>query len=160
MKRVLVAYFSASGQTARLARTLAAVVGGELHEVRPQVPYDKADLDWRDPNSRSSLEMKRPSARPPLADTVADMGRYDTVFVGFPIWWYEAPRIVQTFLERYDFSGKTVIPFATSGSSGMGKTDAILKACCSPQTQWRPGRRMSSGEREQEVRSWVESLGL
>lgn len=91
MKRVLVAYFSASGQTARLAKTLAAVVGGELHEIRPQVPYDKADLDWRDPNSRSSLEMKRPSARPPLADTVVDMGRYDTVFVGFPIWWYEAP---------------------------------------------------------------------
>lgn len=160
MKRALVAYFSASGQTARLAKSLAAVVGGELHEIRPQVPYDKADLDWRDPNSRSSLEMKRPSARPPLADTVVDMDRYDTVFVGFPIWWYEAPRIVQTFLERYDFSGKTVIPFATSGSSGMGKTDAILKACCSPQTQWRLGRRMSSGESEQEVRSWVESLGL
>lgn len=160
MKRVLVAYFSASGQTARLAKTLAAAVSGELHEIRPQVPYDGADLDWRDPNSRSSLEMKRRSARPPLADTVADMGGYDTVFVGFPIWWYEAPRVVQTFLERYDFSGKTVIPFATSGSSGMGKTDAILQACCSPQTQWRPGRCMSSGESEQEVRSWVESLGL
>lgn len=157
MKRVLVAYFSASGQTARLAKTLAAVVGGELHEIRPQVPYDKADLDWRDPNSRSSLEMKRPSARPPLADTVVDMDRYDTVFVGFPIWWYEAPRIVQTFLERYDFSGKTVIPFATSGGSGMGKTEAVLHALCPDSVNWKSGKMLNGYDRAQ-MEAWVRTL--
>lgn len=160
MAHVLVAYFSASGETERLAKTVAKVTGGDLYEVRPAVPYLPADLDWRDANSRSSREMRDAACRPAVAGDVAGMERYDTVFVGFPIWWYEAPRVVQTFLERYDFSGKTVVPFATSGGSGMGKTDEILQKSCSSQTHWRPGRRMSSRESEQNVRKWVEGLDV
>ena len=121
MSNVLVAYFSASGETARLAKTLAGVIGGDLFEIRPQTAYTAADLDWNNAKSRSSVERNDPKSRPAMAETPRLAG-YDTVFVGFPIWWYQAPRIIQTFLESADFSGKTVIPFATSGGSGMGKT--------------------------------------
>ena len=119
--KTLVAYFSASGQTAKLAKTLAGVTGGDLFEIAPETAYTAADLDWMDKKSRSTIEMKDPKSRPAIAGKVADMAQYDTVFVGFPIWWYQAPRIIETFLESYDFSGKTVIPFATSGGSGMGR---------------------------------------
>ena len=121
MRKILVAYFSASGETARLAKTLAGVIGGDLFEIRPQTAYTAADLDWNNAKSRSSVEMNDPKSRPAMAEPPRLAG-YDTVFVGFPIWWYQAPRIIQTFLESADFSGKTVIPFATSGGSGMGKT--------------------------------------
>ena len=130
MKKILVAYFSASGETAKLAKTIAGVVDGDLFEIVPEVPYTAADLDWMDKGSRSTEEMNNDNSRPVIASKLADMAQYDTVFVGFPIWWYQAPRIIETFLESYDFAGKTVIPFATSGSSGMGKTDSILKAVC------------------------------
>ncbi|BAK44298.1 flavodoxin [Eggerthella sp. YY7918] len=158
--KTLIAYFSASGETARLARTIASVTGGDLHEIQPAQPYTAADLDWNNRTSRSSVEMNDPSSRPAIANRVANMDAYDTVFVGFPIWWYVAPTIVSTFLEAYNFAGKTIIPFATSGGSGMGRTEDVLKACCSPETRWLPGKRLSSRATEADVRHWVESLGL
>lgn len=130
MKKILVAYFSASGETKKLAKTIAGVTGGDLFEIAPQVPYTAADLDWMDAGSRSTVEMKDKKSRPAIAGQVQDMGQYETVFVGFPIWWYVAPTIINTFLDEYDFSGKTVIPFATSGGSGMGKTLEGLKKSC------------------------------
>ncbi len=159
MKKKLVAYFSASGETAKLAKTIAGVVDGDLFEIVPAVPYTAADLDWMDKGSRSTAEMNDDNSRPAIAGKVEDMAQYDTVFVGFPIWWYQAPRIIETFLESYDFAGKTVIPFATSGSSGMGQTDSILKAVC-PTATWLPGKRMESGESAAAVKKWVSTLNI
>ena len=158
--KTLVVYFSASGETARLARTIAGVTGGDLHGIQPAQPYTATDLDWNNRASRSSVEMSNPSSRPAIVNQVRNMDAYDTVFIGFPIWWYVAPTIVSTFLEAYDFAGKTVIPFATSGGSGMGRTEDVLKACCSPKTRWLPGKRLASHATEAEVRHWVEGLGL
>ena len=159
MSKTLVAYFSASGVTAKLAQELAEVTGGDLHEIQPAKPYSEADLDWMNKKSRSSVEMGDPSFRPEIGNQVENMDRYDTVFVGFPIWWYVAPTIINTFLESYNFSGKTVIPFATSGSSGIGKTDSVLKACCSQATNWKTGKRFGNVN-QAELKAWVESLGL
>ena len=159
MSKTLIAYFSASGVTARLAKTLESATGGDVYEIKPVTPYTGADLNWNDKQSRSSVEMKDRAARPAVAVPVENVAQYDYVFVGFPIWWYEAPRIVQTFLESYDFSGKTVIPFATSGGSGMGKTAAILQKSC-PAAKVLPGIRMSGSASLNEVSSWVKSLGL
>ena len=131
MSKVLVAYFSATGTTAGAAKRLAGAVKGDLFEIKPTVPYTASDLDWTDKHSRSTLEMKDPNSRPEVSSHVDNMDQYDTVFVGFPIWWYVAPTIINTFLEAYDFSGKTVIPFATSGGSGMGKTLEGLEKSCS-----------------------------
>ena len=156
---ILVAYFSATGETARLAKTIAQATGADLYEIRPAQPYTAADLNWHDNQSRSSVEMKNPACRPAIAGGAPDLTAYDTVFVGFPIWWYQAPRIIETFLESYDFSGKTVIPFATSGGSGMGGED-ILRSACSKGTKWLPGKRLSSRESMASVQKWVESLGL
>ena len=125
-KKILVAYFSASGVTAKAAWKLSEAIGADLHEIKPEVLYSSADLNWMDKKSRSSVEMNDPSSRPTIAEKLADMEKYDVVFVGFPIWWYVAPTIINTFLESYDFSGKTIIPFATSGGSGMGKTNEKL----------------------------------
>ena len=159
MKKILVAYFSASGETKKLAKTIAGVTGGDLFEIAPQVPYTAADLDWMDAGSRSTLEMKDEKSRPAMAGQVQDMGQYETVFVGFPIWWYQAPRIIETFLESYDFTGKKVVPFATSGGSGLGKTEDILKAVC-PAAQWLPGKRLRSGESAGAVQGWVDKLDI
>ena len=159
MNKILVAYFSASGETAKLAKTVAEVTGGDLFEIQPEVAYTAADLNWNDKHSRSTVEMNDAGSRPAIADEVADMEQYDTVFVGFPIWWYQAPRIIETFLESYDFSGKAVIPFATSGGSGMGKTAEILKAAC-PGAKIDSGKRLSSRESAASVREWVESLHI
>ena len=159
MNKTLVAYFSVSGQTAKLAKTIADVTGGDLFEIAPETPYTAHDLDWNDKASRSTIEMKDPKSRPAITGRVGDMTQYETLFIGFPIWWYQAPRIIETFLESYDFSGKTVIPFATSGGSGMGGED-ILKAACSKDTKWLPGKRLSSCESAASVQKWVESLGL
>ena len=117
----LVAYFSASGVTKKTAETLAEAIGADLFEIKPAVPYTRADLDWTDKQSRSTKEMNDPASRPVVAETLDTMAQYDTVFVGFPIWWYVAPTIIDTFLEQYDFAGKTMIPFATCSGSGMGK---------------------------------------
>lgn len=151
MNKILIAYFSASGETGKLAKTLSAVTGGDLFEIRPETAYTSADLNWMDKKSRSTLEMKDEHSRPAIAGRVEDMAPYDTVFVGFPIWWYQAPRIIETFLESYDFTGKTVIPFATSGGSGMGKTADILRTVC-PAADILPGKRMSAGERRGRAR--------
>lgn len=159
MSKTLVAYFSASGVTARLANTLAEAVEGDLYEIRPATPYTDADLNWNDKKSRSSVEMNDKAFRPEIAAPAADMGQYDIVLVGFPIWWYEAPRIVQAFLESYDFSGKTVVPFATSGGSGMGKTADILQKSC-PAAKMLPGKKMSGNASVSELSAWVKSLGL
>ena len=135
----LVAYFSASGVTKKTAETLAEAIGADLFEIKPAVPYTRADLDWTDKQSRSTKEMNDPASRPVVAETLDTMAQYDTVFVGFPIWWYVAPTIIDTFLEQYDFAGKTMIPFATSGGSGMGKTLDGLKTVC-PNADWKEGK--------------------
>ena len=124
----LVAYFSASGTTASVAENLAKAAGADLYEIRPETPSTRADLNWTDKQSRSSLEMRAKSSRPALADTGADIAAYDTIFVGFPIWWYVAPTIINSFLEAYDFSGKKIVLFATSGGSGFGKAVSGLQA--------------------------------
>ena len=130
MSKKLVAYFSASGVTAALAKNLAAAIDADLFEIEPEVKYTKADLDWTNKNSRSSVEMNDKSSRPAVAKKLGNMSEYDEVFVGFPIWWYIAPTIVNTFLEGYDLAGKTIIPFATSGGSGMGETNEYLANSC------------------------------
>ena len=159
MSKKLVAYFSASGVTAQVAKKLAEAVGADLFEIAPKVPYTKADLDWMDAKSRSTVEMKDPGSRPELAAALPDAADYDTVYVGFPIWWYVAPTIINIFLESYDLSGKTVIPFATSGGSGMGKTNSILKAVC-PAAAWLPGKRLQSNESTAAVQKWVNTLKI
>ena len=155
MSKILVAYFSATGTTADAARRLADAVKGDLLEIRPAVPYTAADLDWTDKHSRSTLEMNDPASRPEVSSHVDNMDQYDTVFVGFPIWWYVAPTIINTFLESYDLSGKTVIPFATSGGSGMGKTLEGLKGSCSGDL--RPGKMWIGNVPEESIRLWAES---
>ncbi|MGI6009906.1 MAG: flavodoxin [Ruminococcus sp.] len=159
MSKKLVAYFSASGVTAKVAKNLASAVGADLHEIVPQQPYTKADLDWMDKNSRSSIEMNDKSFRPPVANKVENMDQYDVIYVGFPIWWYVAPTIVNTFLEQYDLKGKTIVPFATSGSSGMGKTNEELAPSCKGAVL-KDGKRFSAGTDADELKKWSESLGL
>ncbi len=127
MSKRLVAYFSASGKTAKVAAELAKAADADIYEIRPAVPYTRADLNWMDKKSRSSAEMRDKGSRPALADTDADIAAYDTIFVGFPIWWYVAPTIINSFLEAYDFSGKKIVLFATSGGSGFGKAVAGLQ---------------------------------
>lgn len=126
----LVAYFSATGTTKTLAENLAKAISADIFEIKPKVPYTDADLDWTNKNSRSTVEMKNPSSRPEVENRVENMDKYDTIFVGFPIWWYVAPTIINTFLEEYNLAGKTVVPFATSGGSGMGNTNKMLAPSC------------------------------
>lgn len=156
-KKILVAYFSASGVTARAAQKLAGAVGADLYEIKPETPYTGADLNWQDKQSRSSLEMGDPASRPAVTGRVANMEQYGLVLVGFPIWWYVAPTIVQTFLESYDLSGKTIVPFATSGGSGMGRTGEKLAASC-PGAKLLPGRMLNGSLSETELKAWVEGL--
>lgn len=159
MSKILVAYFSASGVTAKLAKVLSETAGADLFEIKPAVPYTKEDLDWTNKKSRSTIEMSNTDCRPAISNTVDGMEKYDTVFIGFPIWWYVAPSIISTFLESYDFSGKTVIPFATSGGSGMGETDSLLKKLCSPQTKWKTGRRFPNADKSA-VKAWLDELSI
>lgn len=156
-QKSLVVYFSCSGVTKKTAELLSDVAGADLFEIRPEVPYTKADLDWMDKKSRSTVEMNDPSSRPAIADKVEHMEQYDTVYVGFPIWWYVAPTIINTFLESYDFSGKTVIPFATSGGSGMGKTEAVLHELCPDSVNWKSGKMLNGYDRAQ-MEAWVRTL--
>lgn len=157
MNKILIAYFSASGETAKLAKTLSAVTGGDLFEIRPETAYTSADLNWMDKKSRSTLEMKDEHSRPAIASRVEDMAQYGTVFVGFPIWWYQAPRIIETFLESYDFTGKTVIPFATSGGSGMGGTNKALAPSCKG-ARLVEGKVFRSNTSTDTLREWVKTL--
>ena len=157
MSKKLVAYFSASGVTAKAAKILASALGADLYEIRPEIPYTKADLNWTDKSSHSSVEMKDPASRPAIARHDPKIQDYDTVFVGFPIWWYVAPTIINTFLESYDFSGKTVVPFATSGGSGMGQTNEKLSPSC-PGARLLPGKLLNGRLSEQELKRWAEEL--
>ena len=138
-EKTLVAYFSCSGVTQRAAQALAEGIGADLYEIKPEMPYTEEDLNWKNPKSRSSLEMKEAASRPAIAKGDLDLSSYRRVFIGFPIWWYVAPAIVNTFLESYDFSGKTLVPFATSGGSGLGKTEEKLHSLCKT-ADWRPGK--------------------
>lgn len=156
--KVLVAYFSATGNTRRAAEDLAKAMGGDLYEITPETPYTAEDLDWRDSSSRSTLEMKDLSSRPAIKSGKLDVADYDVIFVGFPIWWYTAPTIVNTFLESYDFSGKTMIPFATSGGSTIDKSNADLKAAY-PKLDWKPGRLLNSTSYSQ-LTDWKKQLGI
>ncbi|MBO8450445.1 MAG: flavodoxin [Spirochaetes bacterium] len=153
MGKTLVAFFSASGVTARAAKEIADACGADLYEIRPEVPYTSADLDWTNKKSRSSVEMGDPACRPAIAQPVTDMAQYDTVFVGFPVWWYVEPRIVDTFLESYDFSGKTLAPFATSGGSGIGKAEESLHRHC-PSAFWKAGKLLHGGD----AAAWVKTV--
>lgn len=159
-KKKLVAYFSCSGVTKGLAENLAEAAGADLYEIRPQVPYTQADLNWMDKKSRSSVEMNDVASRPTIADKVSNMDEYSVVFVGYPIWWYVAPRIIQTFLESYDFSGKTVIPFCTSGGSDIGESGKNLRSSCSDTAEWRPGKRLNGRSTKEDLTQWIDSLKL
>lgn len=157
MKKSLVAYFSVSGVTKRLAEALSKVTNANLFEIKPAVPYNQTDLDWTNKKSRSSIEMNNPNSRPEIANKVENMAQYDTVFIGFPIWWYVAPTIINTFLEQYDLTGKKIIPFATSGGSGMGNTNKVLKHSCVG-AELLDGKCFSKGVSETELKDWVSSL--
>lgn len=152
----LVAYFSASGVTKNAAERLAKAAGAHLFEIKPALSYTSADLDWTNKKSRSSVEMNNPNSRPEIAERLPNMEDYDAIFIGFPIWWYVAPTIINTFIESYDFSGKTIIPFATSGGSGMGKTVEVLKPLC-PNANWIKGK-MMNGVSDSELENWVKSI--
>lgn len=155
MSKKLVAYFSASGTTARVAENLAKATGAYLYEIKPAVPYTKDDLNWMDKQSRSSVEMRDKGSRPALADADADIAAYDTIFVGFPIWWYIAPTIINTFLEAYDFSGKKVILFATSGGSGFGKAVENLQPSA-PKAQIVAGEILNGNPNEKKLKAFAD----
>ncbi|MDO5390831.1 MAG: flavodoxin [Eubacteriales bacterium] len=157
MSKKLVAYFSASGVTAKLAKKLSQAIGADLYEIQPEQPYTTADLDWTNKNSRTTREMTDKSFRPVITGKVDNMEQYDTVYVGFPIWWYIAPTIINTFLESYDMAGKTIVPFATSGGSGMGRTNAELEASCKG-AKLKEGKRFNSNAREAELKTWADQF--
>lgn len=153
-KKILVAYFSASGVTAKVANKLSKAIEADLFEIKPAQPYTSADLDWTNKKSRSSVEMDDRNSRPAIANKVAEMSQYDVIFVGFPIWWYREPSIIDTFMESYDFSGKQIIPFATSGGSGMGDSGTIMQKLA-PKAKVDSGKRFSSGVSEKDLKNWA-----
>lgn len=159
-KKILVAYFSCTKQTERLAKTIADVTKGNLYEIKPEKEYTSAELNWQDKKSRSTVEMKDKSFRPAISGSVSDMESYDIVFVGFPIWWYDAPRIISTFLESYNFDNKTIIPFATSGGSGMGDIDQNLASLCSKNVILKKGKKLSSSASKNVIENWIKELNL
>ncbi len=155
--RRLVAYFSASGSTAKLAKTLSAAADAALYEIKPAVAYERRDLNWMDKKSRSTVEMQDPSCRPALADAAAPVEEADVIFLGFPIWWYREPSLIDSFLEAYDFSGKTIVPFFTSGGSGLGEGQGRIEKLAGG-ARVLPGRRFSARASEGELKGWIESL--
>ena len=162
MSKTLVAYFSASGVTKRVAENLAKATDGALYEIRPEIPYTNADLNWMDKKSRSTIEMKDKSSRPKLADHEADIESYDRIFLGFPIWWYEAPRIIHTFLESYDWTGKTLIPFNTSASGGFGRSLSGIEESAAG-AEVLEGLDLTESElpdAESRISEWLTGLGL
>lgn len=160
MAKILTAYFSASGVTAKAAKILAEIAGTDLYEIKPAIPYTKADLDWTDKKSRSSIEMNDPESRPEISGKADNMDEYDVIFLAFPIWWYVAPSIIHTFLEGYNMAGKTIILFATSGGSGFGKTVQDLKCSVSETTVIREGKMLNGRVEESELRNWLKTLGM
>ena len=157
--KALVAYFSASGSTARLAQTLAAAADAKLYEIKPDVPYERKDLNWMDKKARSTVEMQDPNCRPALADTAAPVAEADVIFLGFPIWWYREPSIIDSFLDAYDFSGKTIVPFFTSGGSGLGEGQERIAALVKG-AKVHGGKRFSARASEQELKTWTAGLDL
>ena len=160
MSKTLVAFFSASGSTRKLAKTLAEVLNADTYEIKPATTYTGKDLNWNDSKSRSSVEMADINSRPALADKSAQIANYDTIFLGFPIWWYVAPHIINTFLESYDFAGKTIVLFATSGGSGFGETLSQLKPSCAESVKWIQGQVFRSRTDKNTLADWVKSLPL
>ncbi len=157
--KVLVAYFSATGTTKGVAEHIANGLNADIYEIVPEDPYTDADLNYNDNNSRTTIEMNDPNARPEISGSVENMEQYDIIFVGYPIWWGEAPRIVSTFMESYDFSGKTIVPFCTSGGSGIGSSASNLERLTSGAT-WLDGRRLNGSDSQDTVMEWVNSLDL
>ena len=160
MSKKLVAYFSASGVTAKVADMLADAVGADIYEIRPEVPYTKADLNWMDKKSRSTIEMNDRTSRPAIADKNAKVEQYDTIFLGFPIWWYRVPSIINTFLESYNFSGKKIILFATSGGSKFGKTVEELKVSVPATCEIIEGKLLNGKQTIPAIRNWTEALDI
>lgn len=160
MSKKLVAYFSASGVTAKVADMLADAVGADIHEIRPKVPYTKADLNWMNKKSRSSIEMNNKSIRPEIAESNVKVENYEVIFLGFPIWWYVAPTIINTFLESADFSGKKIILFATSGGSKFGKTVEELKISVPDSCEIIEGKLLNGRQTIASVKEWADTLGL
>ena len=158
MSKTLVAYFSASGTTAQVAKELAQAVGADIYEIKPAVPYTQEDLNWMDKKSRSSVEMNDRSSRPALADQNADIAAYDTILLGFPIWWYVAPTIINSFLESYDFSGKKIVLFATSGGSGFGKAADGLKPSVAADTVITEGKVLNGRQTAESLKAWAETV--
>ena len=156
-KKVLVAVYSASGVTRRVGEEIARISGGDFFDIMQKEPYTSADLDWMNRKSRSSVEMNDPSARPEIANTVPNMGDYDVVIIGFPIWWGVAPRIIETFLESYDFAGKTIVPFCTSGGSGVGRSDTALHKNVTGDVKWEKGVQINRPN-ETEIKKWLDHV--
>ena len=157
MSKTLIAYFSAQGSTAKLAKTLAAAAEAELYEIKPAVPYERRDLNWMDKKSRTTLEMQDPNCRPALADTNAPVAESDVIFLGFPIWWYREPSIIDSFLDAYDWTGKTVVPFYTSGGSDLGEGQSRIETLAKSAKVLR-GRRFSARASESDLKKWIETL--
>ena len=156
--RCLVVYFSCTGTTRGIAGQIAGITGGDTWEIRPEAPYTAADLDYRS-DCRANREQNDPSARPAIRGRMDNLADYDVVFLGYPIWWGKAPKIVSTFLENHDLSGKTLVPFCTSGSSGVGSSDTDLHALA-PKAVWKPGKRFGSGSTREEIARWLKSAGI
>lgn len=159
-KKCLVTYFSATGTTKKVAKTLAEAANADLYEIEATIPYSDADLDWNDKNSRCTNEWKDKSIRPEITMPVSDMGQYDVIFVGYPIWWENAPNIILTFLESYDFSDKIVVPFSTSGGSVRGSQGMNLYRYCSKQADWKPGKLLNKYQSKEVMSDWIKDLGL
>lgn len=155
--KVLVAYFSASGVTESIAKLLVEAINSDIYKINPEVPYTKEDLDWSNKKSRSSIEMKNINSRPKIADRDAKIEDYDVIFIGFPVWWYIAPTIINTFIERYDFKGKTVIPFATSGGSGIENCEVILQKQY-PNIDWKKGKLLNGRQTKEKLLSWTNTI--
>lgn len=158
-KKILISYFSCSNVTKKLAKLISEVTKGDLFEIKPAIPYTNADLDWTNRDSRSSIEMKDHSSRPEIEEKLSNMTEYDIIFVGFPIWWYIAPTIINTFLESYDFSGKTIVPFCTSGGSGVGQTDEKLHVSCPNSVNWKPAKLLNRATKS-DIEKWIENLAI
>jgi len=158
MSKILVAYFSASGVTKKVAEKLAKIQDADLFEICPQVPYTKEDLDWTDKQSRSSVEMQDLNCRPPITGQVQDMAQYDIVYIGFPVWWYREPSIIDTFLDAYDFTGKKLVPFCTSGTSGLGDTVKRIQELVGPGAVVVEGKRLEGTVSEEALKAWATEL--
>jgi len=160
MKKILIVYFSCTGNTRSLAEHIAQALKAELYEIKPKIPYSSEDLNWRNSSSRANIERNDPSSRPAISDNTENMKQYDIIFLGYPIWFGQAPNIIYTFLESYDFSGKTIVPFCTSGSSSIGTSASNLHKICSNNTTWLSGSRFAGNTSRSEIVTWINGLGL